>query len=100
MSVIGPGFAPGAMRMSVFLYAPIGGWIDASTVDGQEAPLAELDHQGHPVGVRTVDLAPGQVRTLSYDVVSGTDQPASPTLHVTPGVHGTGVGQVGASLCN
>ena len=102
VSVIGPGFgaAPGAMRMSVFLYAPIGGWIDASTVDGQEAPLAELDHQGHPVGVRTVDLAPGQVRTLSYDVVSGTDQPASPTLRVTPGVHGTGVGQVGASLCN
>ena len=40
VSVIGPGFgaAPGAMRMSVFLYAPIGGWIDASTVDGQEAP--------------------------------------------------------------
>ena len=47
-----------------------------------------------------MDLAPGQVRTLSYDVVSGTDQPASPTLRVTPGVHGTGVGQVGASLCN
>ncbi len=106
-SVIGPregnrpyfGVRPGDMRMNVYLYAPIGGWIDASAVDGEETPMSEAEHDGHPVGARTVTLAPGQTRRLTYTVMTGLDQPEAVDLRVTPGVHTSGVGRVGRPVC-
>ncbi len=90
---------PGSMRVNTYLYAPIGGWIDASAVDGEEIPLNELEHDGHAVGSRTVEIAPGQTRTLTYTVMSGLDQPGKVNLRVTPGVRSSGVGMVGQSAC-
>ena len=106
VSVIGPrkgkswfGVEPGHMRLNVHLYAPIGGWIRASAVDGQETPLNELEHDGHPVGSQTVDLGPGEARRLTYTVMTGVQQPGPVELRVTPGAHGSGVGDVAPNAC-
>ena len=93
------GIRPGSMRVNTHLYGPIGGWIDDSAVDGQTIPLSELEHHGHPVGSRTVEIAPGQTRRLTYTVMSGLDQPADVNLRVTPGVRGDGVGDIEPSAC-
>ncbi len=106
-SVIGPrsdgesffGVRPGDQRINVHLYAPIGGWIEDSAVDGEEVPLSEAEHLGHPVGSRSVTLAPGGSSTLTYRVRGALDQTGDPLLRVTPGVHGDGVGQVTGSAC-
>jgi hypothetical protein len=99
--VTGPGqsVSPGTMRVNAHLYAPTGGWIADSAVDGEARPLNELEHHGHPVGSRTVDLAPGETRVLTYTVMTGLDQPGDVRLRVTPGVHGPGVGAVAPSAC-
>lgn len=106
-SVIGPrtegayfGVEPGDQRINVHLYAPIGGWIEESAVDGEETPLSEAEHLGHAVGSRSVTLAPGRKSTLTYRVRGALDQTGDPLLRVTPGVHGDGVGQLAASACN
>ena len=105
-SVIGPrtegayfGVEPGDQRVNVHLYAPIGGWIESSAVDGEETPLSEAEHLGHPVGSRSVTLTPGQERTLTYRIRGALDQTGDPRLRVTPGVHGDGVGRVSISAC-
>jgi hypothetical protein len=94
------GVRPGAMRVNVHLYAPLGGWIDSSAYDGEERPLHEVEHLGRPVGSRTVEIAPGQTRELTYTVMTGLDQTGEVDLRVTPGVRGSGAGEVGASACN
>ena len=107
-SVIGPredgqgyfGVRPGHMRINAHLYAPIGGWFASSAYDGEERPLHEVEHHGHPVGSRTVEIAPGQTRELTYTVMTGLDQDGEVDLRVTPGVRGSGVGEVGISACN
>ena len=90
---------PGQMRVNVHLYAPIGGWIASSAFDGDERPLHEVEHLGHPVGSRTVELAPGKTRELTYTVMTGLDQRGQVNLRVTPGIRSDGVGRVGASSC-
>ncbi|HEX6246574.1 MAG TPA: DUF4012 domain-containing protein [Nocardioidaceae bacterium] len=105
--VIGPrsdgssyfGVDPGDMRINVHLYAPVGGWIDGSTVGGEEAPLSEAEHLGHPVGSRSITLSPGDTQQLTYTVVTGLDQPGDVNLRVTPGVRGDGRGTVEPSAC-
>lgn len=106
VSVIGPrygkswfGVPPGFMRINVYLYAPIGGWIAGSEVDGRDVPLNELQHDRHQVGSQTIELAPGQVRRLTYTVMTGPRQSGATDLRVTPGVFDTGVGKVAPSAC-
>ena len=96
----GASVEPGHMRVSTYLYAPTEGWIDASAVDGEERPLAEYEHLGHDVGYRTVDIAPGERRRLTFTVMGGTDQPGPVDLRVTPGVHDTGIEQIRPSACS
>jgi hypothetical protein len=94
------GVRPGSMRVNVHTYAPRGGWIASSAYDGEERPLNELEHAGHAVGSRTVEIAPGQSRELTYTLMSGRDQIGGVDLRVTPGVRGSGVGEVGAPACS
>lgn len=94
------GIRPGSQRVNVHLYAPINGWIDGSTVDDEELALNEQTHLGRPVGSRTVEIAPGQTRRLTYTVMSGTGQTGEARLRVTPGVRSDGVGTVAPSACN
>jgi hypothetical protein len=96
----GAALRPGSMRVNAHLYAPLGGWIDASAVDGVEHPMNIQEHLGRAVGSRTVELAPGETHELTYTVMTGLDQPGDVRLRVTPGVHGTGVGDVAPSACS
>lgn len=90
---------PGHMRVNAHLYAPVGGWIDEVTLDGELAPFAGAEHLGHPVSTHSVMLAPGEERVLRYTVMTGLEQPGEADLRVTPGARGSGVGHVGPSAC-
>ncbi len=96
---LGPSLRPGHMRLNVHVYAPVGGAVESVRVDGQDVPVSVLEHEGHPVGSQTVELAPGQAHELVYRLASGPGQPGSPVLRVTPGVHSPGSGTVGPSAC-
>lgn len=94
------GLPRGSMRLTTHVYAPIGGWVESVSVDGQEQARDVVEHLGHPVGTRTVELAPGETRTVVWTVRSGRQQVGDPRLRVTPGVHTAGIGRVGLSACN
>jgi len=100
--VVGPGFGArrGAIRTSVYLYAPTGGRIGDVSIDGVETSVASLEHEGRPVAVQTIDLGPGDNRTLTYDVVSGPDQPGQAQVRVSPGAHSSGLGEISDSTCS
>lgn len=99
--VIGGGFgaAPGDIRTTVYMYAPLDGRFSTLAIDGRQVSVAELEHQGHPVAASTVDLEPGQKRELTYEVISGLHQRGQANLRVTPGVNGSGLGNVSPSAC-
>jgi hypothetical protein len=46
-------------------------------------------HDGLAVVGRTVQLKPGQSEVIDYDVLTGTSQPGTPVLRVTPLILGT-----------
>lgn len=94
------GLRPGHQRVNVHLYAPVEGWVEASTIDGAEQPVSTITHLGHEVATRTVDLAPGQTREVGFTVMGGLDQTGRPIVRVTPGVRSTGVGPVGEYDCD
>ena len=93
------GIRPGSMRVNVYVYTPTEGWFDGSAVDGEDRPMNVLEHLGHRVGSRTIELAPGQTRKLTYTVMGGLHQPGDVDLRVTPGVRSDGVGTVKPSAC-
>jgi hypothetical protein len=94
-----PGLPRGRIRLSVFGYAPHGGDIVGSRLDGRATPVSPRTHDGHPVAAQTVDVPPGGRRTLTWFMVSGRGQLDRASLRVTPGVHTDGVGTVGPPAC-
>jgi hypothetical protein len=101
-AVTGPKSAAGtnSFRTNVYVYLPSGGRLETASLDGQEHASNLLKHRGRPVVVQTVELRPGQSRTLAFDLVAGEGQVGDPALRVTPGVHGAGVGEVSGSACS
>jgi hypothetical protein len=93
------GIARGLIRTTLFVYAPIGGYLDGATYDGQARDLQEQRLGGRTLVSQTVDLAPGSRHTLTYDMVTGKGQLAGTDLQVTPGVRSDGIGTVGPSAC-
>lgn len=93
------GFEPGDLRVTVYVYSPVGGGVLDGTADGEDAPLFRAPHQGHEVAALTLDVEPGQTRELLYTVRSGAGQSGEVRLRTTPGTHSTGVGVVGPSAC-
>jgi hypothetical protein len=62
--------------------------------------LPQREHDGRRLIVATVDLQPGQTRTLIVDAVSGPGQTRRPTLRVTPGAQpDDSIGAVSGSTC-
>jgi hypothetical protein len=96
----GVGGPRGNIRTTVSVYAPVGGYFESSTSGGEDIPVSSYKHVGRNLVALTVDLAPGQQRKFSFDVVSGPQQREAPMLRVTPGVHGPGVGPVSGSACS
>lgn len=93
------GIARGLIRVTLFVYAPIDGYLDAASYDGQARDLEEQSLGGRTLVSQTVDLAPGSRHTLTYDMVTGKGQDGRTDLQVTPGVRSDGIGTVGPSAC-
>ncbi len=94
-----PGLALGDMRLTSYLYAPVGGRIDEATLDGEPVTLYDGVDRGREVGALTTDIGRGESRVLEYVVYTGRDQTGKPRVLSTPGVRDDGIGQVGASAC-
>jgi hypothetical protein len=84
-----PGLALGTMRTQVYVYAPSGGAIVAATADGTAANLGAGVESGRPVGIVTVDLAPGQATVLDVTVESGVLPDSVRGSGVVPGLRVT-----------
>jgi hypothetical protein len=93
------GIPRGLIRITLFVYAPAGGYLDAATYDGQQRELAERTHDGRTVVAQTVDVEPGSKHTLTYRMVTAKGQTARTDLQVTPGARSDGMGTVGPSAC-
>ncbi len=101
VSVIGPGLGakPGSIRTNVLLYAPTGGRIEHPMINGKTLISAPMVQDGRPVAAQTIDLAPGQSDTLTFDVTSGLEQAATADVSVTPGLPGSGISSVSPTSC-
>jgi hypothetical protein len=88
------GVTPGSIRTRVAVYGAEGGLLAATTSAGADyATIAGTD-AGRPVSVFTVDLAPGESRTVTVDLLNikqkgpGMTVAATPTLWGSPPVVG------------
>lgn len=94
-----PGADPGDLLLSVYAYGPFNGRLLDTTLDGQAGAPRDLQHDGHPVVVRTVRLKPGETRTLKYSFQAPKGVTGDPILRTTPASFGDGIGSVGRSSC-
>ncbi|PWD51932.1 hypothetical protein C8046_16050 [Serinibacter arcticus] len=79
-------FVPeGMTRTNVLVYAPTAGRVLTAGSDGGETAVLSQSHDGLAVVSQTVDLMPGESRTLEYELLSGPDLRAAPHLRLTPG---------------
>jgi hypothetical protein len=74
----------GEVRLNVLLYAPSGGLIDDIRVSTGEQGVFSQTHNGFAVVGSTVQLKPAERVVIDYDVHTGSRQPGSPVLRVTP----------------
>ena len=98
-SILGFSRPAGWLLTNVYVYAPVDGSIGDSTLDGEKFLYAKLQQETRPIAGATIELKPGQSRTLVYDVVSGKAQTGDPRVSVTPGVPGSTVVDDGGSAC-
>ena len=70
--VLGLGLAgdPYTVRTNVMVFSPAGGAIMDMTLDGAPVPFAQGTERRRFVGVRTVDLRPGQTRTVTATLLT------------------------------
>lgn len=94
------GVPRGVVRTTVSAFAPAGGYFLKSLIDGTDEPFTKQSFDTRPVTSQTIDLAPGQTRVLTFEMVSGPRQTQPATLRVTPGVPGSGAGAVSGSACS
>ena len=94
------GVPRGSIRTSLYLYLPIGGYVEDLRVDGEPLELNPREHDGRTLLATTLDLAPGERHTLTLQLKSGRDQDREPVLRVTPGARGSGIGTVSGSTCS
>ena len=87
------------IRVTLFVYAPVGGSLDRVRYSGREHPVADLSHDGRRLTAVTLDVAPGGRRTLAMDMVTAAGERRAPRVVTTPGVFDDGVGLVGAVAC-
>jgi hypothetical protein len=95
-----PGIPRGTARTTVYAFAPVAGSASSATLDGAKQPLSRFQLDGRRLVAQTIDVAPGQSRQISYQMVSGPGQTGPLNLRVTPGAHGSGVGSIGPNACS
>jgi hypothetical protein len=87
--VLGLGLAgdPYTARTNVMIFSPSGGAVVGARMDGVEIEIGSGSERGRSVGVVTVDVPPGQSRTVEATLLSDVLPPRSPIsaeLWLTP----------------
>ncbi|MCW2782086.1 MAG: hypothetical protein JWR35_2535 [Marmoricola sp.] len=101
LSIIGLGtqIPNGVIRTTVLVYAPVGGTFQGLKLDSATAPFGDHTDHGREVAAISLDLAPGQEKTITATILGAPDQSGDPQLRTTPGVRLTGVGSVEPTKC-
>ncbi|MFJ5698455.1 DUF4012 domain-containing protein [Arthrobacter sp. NPDC093139] len=79
------GVPAGSVQTNIVAYGPVQSNVENVFVSGKKTDFSAHQHQGRPVGVVTVRLAPGQSSTVEF-AFGKIVQHAEPKLSVTPTV--------------
>jgi hypothetical protein len=90
------GVAPGDIRTRVAVYGAEGGLLVRTSSDGADYSAVTGTDAGRPVSVFTVQLAPGESKTVSVDLLNLRQHGSGMSVAVTPGLAGA-VPELGAS---
>jgi hypothetical protein len=91
----GQKYVPSSNREVVTVYAPVGATDERFTIDGEEDGATFTFYRNRPVYVLSVELAPGQTRTIEVSFiepvvdVSGKNIQQAPTLRAQRTLDGT-----------
>ncbi len=88
----------GQVRTNVLLYVPSWGRVDDVRASSGLPGAFSQTHNGLSVVGKTVQLKPGERIVIDYDIATGSGQPGTPILRVTPVTLGTNV-VTGRSRC-
>jgi hypothetical protein len=94
------GIDPGHQLVALRIYGPVGGTIDALSLDGEDlGKVRTVDHDGRPVATVYPYLAPQQTEEVGWTVTSGPGQAGDTEISVTPGVEPTETSSTVRSSC-
>jgi hypothetical protein len=97
------GVPPGSIRTRVAVYGAQDGLLTATRSGSADYPTIAGTDSGRPVSVFTVELRPGQSKSVTVDLldvkqnVAGASVTVTPTIHATTSTPDVG-GQFGASI--
>jgi hypothetical protein len=74
----------GEVRTNVLLYAPKGGRVEDVRAGNGRTGVFSQNHNGLAVVGKTVQLKPGEQQVIEYNILTGSHQPSTPLLRVTP----------------
>jgi hypothetical protein len=81
---------PYTIQTNILVYAPSSGTTVAASLDGADADAGSGVDKGRAVSVVTVEVPPGQTRTLDLTLITGSlaapADPVTPRLVLTPGL--------------
>ncbi|MEV8214384.1 DUF4012 domain-containing protein [Leifsonia sp. NPDC077715] len=84
------GVTPGNIRTRVAVYGPNEGFLAATQSDGGNYPTVAGVDGGRPVSLFTVELAPGESRTVSVQFLNAAQTTPKLTVVTTPTLPGDG----------
>lgn len=77
------GVEPGTIRTNYVVYGPSQAFVETAALDGHSIPVSSGQHGSRPVGSVSLELAPGETKTLDV-IFSKVVQDSDPDLRVTP----------------
>lgn len=80
----GQKYVPSSNREVISIYAPVGSTDEVITVDGQEEGATFANYRNHPVYVLSVELAPGETRTVQVKFIEPITDNAGKNIQRTP----------------
>ena len=84
------GVTPGHIRTRVAIYGPAEGFLAATQSDGQDYPTVAGIDRSRPVSLFTVELAPGESKTVSVQFLNAQQTSADLSVVTTPTLPGDG----------
>jgi hypothetical protein len=88
-AVLGLGYASGSyiIKTQVLVFSPTLGSLEGAAVDGQPVTFAQGLERHRFVGVFYLNVEPGGTTTLTVDLLTAPQPPASAGLTISPGVN-------------